>query len=367
MGGMGEMSGGALGVYAGTRVLLTGHSGFKGGWLATWLWHLGAEVTGYSLPPSTRPSLFEVAAVASRTRSVFGDVRDVDALAGVWNDSPPDIVFHLAAQPIVRESYKSPLTTIQTNLLGTANVLEVARTTGRPVAIVLVTSDKCYENREWAYGYREDDRLGGADVYSASKAGAEIVASSYRRSFFPPAALATHGVAVATARAGNVIGGGDWSPDRIVPDIVRAICSGDAVPVRNPRATRPWQHVLEPLSGYLLLGARLLSGADAGAEACDSWNFGPDPSETRTVQDVVEHVIARFGRGSWRADGVGGPHEAGLLRLATDKARLRLGWQPRWDFEQTIAATVDWYKAFHAGLPMSQWCLRQIDDYTATE
>jgi CDP-glucose 4,6-dehydratase len=364
---MERMTAGALAVYAGRRVLMTGHSGFKGGWLATWLSRLGSDVTGYSLAPATTPSLFEAAAVAAHTRSVFGDVRDVETLARVWRETRPDVIFHLAAQPIVRESYRSPLATLQTNLLGTANVLEIARIEARPVAIVLVTSDKCYENREWSYGYREDDRLGGADIYSASKAGAEIVAASYRRSFFPTPALTRHGVAMATARAGNVIGGGDWSADRIVPDAIRALCAGDAVSVRNPRATRPWQHVLEPLSGYLLLGARLLATDGERAEACDSWNFGPDPSETRTVQDVVEHVIARFGRGTWRADGAGGPHEAGLLRLATDKARLRLGWRPRWDFARTIAATVDWYKAFYAGAAMSDWCRQQIEDYTATQ
>lgn len=351
----------ALDVYAGKRVLLTGHTGFKGGWLATWLARLGADVVGYSLPPSTTPSLYDAASISTRVQSTTGDVRDLAGLATVWRETRPDAVFHLAAQPIVRESYRSPLETIQTNVIGTCNVLEVARLEARPVAIVLVTSDKCYENREWVFGYREDDRLGGSDVYSASKAGAELLASSYRRSFFPPATIDAHGIAVATARAGNVIGGGDWSADRMVPDSIRALSSGSPVLVRNPGATRPWQHVLEPLSGYLQLGARLLGSDAARADACGGWNFGPDPGETRTVKDVVEHVIARFGRGSWRQDGASGPHESGLLRLATDKARLQLGWAPRWSFEQTIAATVDWYKAFYEGGSMADWCERQID------
>jgi len=360
------MSGSDFRIYAGKRVLLTGHTGFKGGWLATWLTQLGADVTGYSLPPATSPNLFQAARIASRVRSVEGDIRDRDHLVRVWREARPDVVFHLAAQPIVRESYRAPLETIQTNVIGTSNVLETARETAKPVALLLVTSDKCYENKEWLFGYRETDRLGGGDLYSASKAAAEIVAYSYRRSFFPPETLETHGIAVATARAGNVIGGGDWSPDRIVPDSIRALTNAEPIAVRHPHATRPWQHVLEPLSGYLLLGARLLSHGCDRAAACDSWNFGPDPTETRTVKDVVERVIARFGRGSWREDSAGGPHEFSLLRLATDKARLQLGWRPRWDFERTIDATVDWYKAFNAGDAMPDWCERQIADHTAT-
>jgi CDP-glucose 4,6-dehydratase len=360
------MSGSDSRIYAGKRVLLTGHTGFKGGWLATWLTQLGADVTGYSLPPATSPNLFQAARIASRVRSVEGDIRDRDHLARVWRQARPDVVFHLAAQPIVRESYRAPLETIQTNVIGTSNVLETARETAKPVALLLVTSDKCYENQEWLFGYRETDRLGGGDLYSASKAAAEIVAYSYRRSFFSPETLETHGIAVATARAGNVIGGGDWSPDRIVPDSIRALTNGEPISVRHPRATRPWQHVLEPLSGYLLLGARLLSHGCDRAAACNSWNFGPDPTETRTVKDVVERVIARFGRGSWREDSAGGPHEFSLLRLATDKARLQLGWRPRWTFDRTIDATVDWYKAFNAGDAMPDWCERQIAEHTAT-
>jgi CDP-glucose 4,6-dehydratase len=350
--------------YAGTRVLLTGHTGFKGGWLALWLTRLGAEVTGYSLAPSTTPSLFDAAGVGGRVRSVIHDVRNIDDLVRAWRETRPEVVFHLAAQPIVRQSYKDPLETVQTNVLGTCNVLEVARREAQPVAIVVVTSDKCYENVEWLYGYRESDRLGGHDVYSASKAMAELVTSSYRRSFFPVETLDRHGVAVATARAGNVIGGGDWSDDRIVPDAMRALGRGESMAVRNPGATRPWQHVLEPLGGYLMLGASLLAGGARRMEACDSWNFGPDAGATRTVRDLVERVVARYGRGAWHSDGEAGPHEAGLLRLSSDKARLRLGWRPRWDFDATVDLTVDWYKAFEAGERMGEYCDRQIASWS---
>jgi CDP-glucose 4,6-dehydratase len=352
-----------LRAYAGRRVLLTGHTGFKGGWLAAWLTKAGAVVTGYSLAPTTTPNLFSVASIGDLVRSVIGDVRDLGQLLRAWRDARPDVVFHLAAQPIVRLSYQDPLETLQTNVMGTANILEAARREAKPVALVLVTSDKCYENREWVFGYRENDRLGGHDIYSASKGAAEIVVSSYRRSFFPPETIDQHGIGIATARAGNVIGGGDWSPDRIVPDSMRALAAGQSVAVRNPDATRPWQHVLEPLSGYLTVGTRLLGTGDRRAEACDSWNFGPDPTGTRSVRDLVEHVIARYGKGEWHQAGTRGPHEAGLLRLATDKARTRLGWAPRWNFDETIAATVDWYRAFDAGESMRDWCERQIDAY----
>jgi CDP-glucose 4,6-dehydratase len=363
MGGMDAMNDESLSIYAGKRVLLTGHSGFKGGWLALWLSRLDADVTGYSLPPTTTPNLFEVASIARRVRSTFGDVRALDHLARVWSEARPDIVFHLAAQPIVRESYRTPLDTIQTNVIGTSHILETARREQRPVAVVLVTSDKCYENREWVFGYRETDRLGGRDPYSASKAAAELLVSSYRRSFFPPEALSGHGVAVATARAGNVIGGGDWAADRIVPDAIRALSRAESVAVRNPAATRPWQHVLEPLSGYLRLGARLLGPDPERAAACDAWNFGPDPADTRSVRDVVERVIAEYGGGRWHQDGDVGPHEFGLLQLATDRARVALGWKPRWRFAETIAATVGWYKAQLGGEQMDAWCERQIDEY----
>jgi CDP-glucose 4,6-dehydratase len=277
-------------------------------------------------------------------------------------------VFHLAAQALVRLSYELPIETIQTNVTGTANLLEAVRQAGRPCAVVVVTSDKCYENREWVYGYREDEAMGGHDVYSMSKGAAELVTSSYRRSFFHPAMLAKHGVAVASARAGNVVGGGDWAKDRIVPDAIGALAEGRPIPVRNPSGVRPWQHVLEPLGGYLLLGARLAGiGADAPERFCEAWNFGPRIEDARPVRDVVEALIAAWGSGSWddRHDPAA-PHEAGLLRLSIDKAQARLGWTPRWRFEETFRRTVEWYRAFHEGASqdaLAALCRAQTKQY----
>lgn len=352
------------GAYRAARVLVTGHTGFKGSWLATWLAELGSEVTGYSLPPLTTPNLFEAARVSERVNHQEGDVRDLARLRQVWQEARPDIVFHLAAQSLVRESYRDPLGTLETNFIGTAHVLELARTTNGPLAVVIITSDKCYENREWVYGYREDDTLGGHDVYSMSKGAAELLVSSYRRSFFP-AAEASQGVALASVRAGNVIGGGDWSVDRIVPDCVRSLAASQVIGVRNPSAVRPWQHVLEPLSGYLLLGARLLSkDATARAQFCEAWNFGPAVDNARTVKELVEALIERWGAGSWEdTSDPSSPHEASLLRLAIDKAHARLGWSPRWNFKETLSRTVDWYKAYYAGDDVRALCQQQITDY----
>ncbi|MFP5378729.1 MAG: CDP-glucose 4,6-dehydratase [Vicinamibacteria bacterium] len=346
--------------YAGRRVLVTGHTGFKGGWLALWLRQLGADVTGYSLPAADGPTLFETARVAEGLRHVEGDVRDLDAFGRTWDEAAPEVVFHLAAQAIVRKSYRDPLTTVTTNTLGTAHVLELARRSAAPVALVLVTSDKCYENREWERGYAEDDQLGGRDVYSGSKAAAEVLISSYRRSFFDGR------VRAASARAGNVIGGGDWAVDRIVPDAIAALMAGRPVTVRHPRAVRPWQHVLEPLSGYLLLGARLLEGGDPARTAADAWNFGPAIENTRTVGELVEGIIARWGTGAV-ADGSSpdAPHEAGLLRLEIAKAAAGLDWRPRWDFAEAVARTVDWYRAWADGADMRGMCLAQVRDYEA--
>jgi CDP-glucose 4,6-dehydratase len=346
--------------YRGRRVLVTGNTGFKGSWLSIWLHALGAEVLGYSLDAPTQPALFKQAGVDRLVRQVHGDVRDLDHLGRVWNDFRPEIVFHLAAQSIVRTSYRLPADTVSTNVLGTVNVMEAARQASRPVALVLITSDKCYENREWERGYAEDDTLGGRDVYSGSKAAAEILISSYRRSFFQD----TDRVVVASARAGNVIGGGDWAADRIVPDIVRALCAGETVRVRNPRATRPWQHVLEPLSGYLQLGVALHSRSRREVET--AFNFGPTPDNVKSVGALVAMAIERWGAGEWRDESEpGAPHEATLLRLEIDRAASVLGWRPRWNVETAIAQTMDWYKAVSRGESSLARCLDQIAVYEA--
>jgi len=368
--------------YAGKRVLLTGHTGFKGSWLTLWLANLGAEVTGYALAPDTNPSLFEAAGVDRACRSVIADVRDLERFRAVLRETRPDFVFHLAAQPLVRLSYEAPVDTIETNVLGTAHVLEAVRQEARPCAVVVVTSDKCYENREWIYGYREDEPMGGHDVYSMSKGAAELVVSSYRRSFFHPAKLAEHGIAVASARAGNVVGGGDWAKDRIVPDCISALAQKRPIPVRNPNGVRPWQHVLEPLGGYLLLGARLAGidsfapsvasavaggGVEARARYCEPWNFGPRAEDARSVRAVVEALIEFWGSGAWEdKHDPGAPHEAGLLRLSVEKAEARLGWAPRWRFEETFRRTVEWYRTFHADTgkdDLAALCRRQIEEY----
>jgi len=354
--------------YAGRRVLVTGHTGFKGGWLTLWLHALGANVTGYSLAPDTEPALCEDLSLERLCQNLVADVRDRARIEASLNEIRPDVVFHLAAQSLVRRSYDRPLETIETNFLGTANLLEAIRVLGRPCAVVVVTSDKCYENREWVYGYREDDPLGGHDVYSMSKGAAELLVSSYRRSFFPPARLASHKVAVATARAGNVIGGGDWARDRLVPDVVRALAAGQRALVRNPQAVRPWQHVLEPLGGYLLLGARLMRfGTRDPARFCAAWNFGPYSENSRSVAALATAVVDAWEGGSWEAGSEpGAPHEASLLRLAIDKAQAELGWAPRWGFHQSCARTVEWYRAHHAGLrgsALRDFTLQQIDDY----
>jgi CDP-glucose 4,6-dehydratase len=350
--------------YRGRRVLVTGHTGFKGGWLSLWLSELGAHVTGYSLAPWTDPNLFTAARIADRMRHHLGDVRDLASFRAVWLDCRPEVVFHLAAQPIVRESYRHPVETVTTNVIGTTHVLELARESSSPVAVVCVTSDKCYDNVEWSYGYRENDRLGGVDIYSGSKAAAEMIVSSYQRSFFTTADRP----AVASARAGNVIGGGDWAADRLVPDCIRALEAGRTIEVRNPHAVRPWQHVLEPLSGYLTLGALLQRRDDEGVAARSPWNFGPTISNSRSVGAVVAAVIRHWGAGEWTQppDDYGG-HEATLLRLAIDKAQIRLGWLPRWDFDEAIRRTIDWYRAYYSGADVAAATAAQIADYTQDE
>lgn len=342
------------GTYRDKTVLLTGHTGFKGAWLAEWLLGLGARVVGFSLDVPTTPALFDQLGLAKRLGAddLRGDVRDLPALRAAVNRARPDFVFHLAAQPLVRLSYADPVGTFTTNVTGTVNLLEAVRTAGleRPCAVVIVTTDKCYENREWLHAYREEDPMGGHDPYSASKGAAELAVAAYRRSFFhAPLAPGATPVAVASARAGNVIGGGDWATDRIVPDCVRALRAGEAIPVRNKTSTRPWQHVLEPLGGYLLLGQRLhaaLAGRDARTLEflAAPFNFGPQLDSNRTVARLVTEILGHW-PGAWldRSD-PDAPHEAGRLNLTIDKAFHLLGWAPTWNFSETIAATVEWYR-----------------------
>ncbi len=329
------------GGFAGERVFVTGHTGFKGAWLAAWLTRLGAEVTGYALNPPTRPNLFDALALGSDLRHVSADVRDRDHLAAEMRATRPAMVFHLAAQAIVRRAYAEPRDTFETNIMGTVNVLEGARACPSVRAIVVVTSDKCYENHETDQAFRETDAMGGRDPYSASKGCAELVTAAYRESYF------VDGPAVATARAGNVIGGGDWAPDRIIPDSVRALAAGMPIVVRNPDAVRPWQHVLESLSGYLQLGAMLLR---EGHRYDGAWNFGPtDQGEDHSVRWVVERFLAEWGSGSWTSpDGAERtPHEAHRLSLDSAKARDQLGWAPTWDAQIAVRETADWYHEYY--------------------
>lgn len=320
-------------------MLVTGHTGFKGAWLAAWLHRLGARVTGVALPPATEPSLFALAGLVEQIDHRTGDIRDPRTLDDAVRDVQPEIVFHLAAQALVRESYAAPVETFATNVMGSVHLLEALRRAGRPAAVVMVTTDKCYEDTASGAAHAETDPLGGHDPYSASKACAELAIASYRRSFF----ARDHAIAVASARAGNVIGAGDWGKDRLVPDCVRALTAGAPIPVRNPDHVRPWQHVLDPLSGYLWLGAHLL-GDDAAAW-CQAWNFGPDPAVVRSVGDVVNALVATWGRGAWQpGPDPAAPHETTSLRLDTAKARAR-GWRPVWDFAETARRTAVGYRA----------------------
>lgn len=347
--------------WRGRRVLVTGHTGFKGTWLSLWLTRLGAEVAGFALAPDTEPSMFRVLGLAERMDSVIGDVRDSHAVAAVMARVQPEIVIHMAAQPLVRYSYSHPVETYMTNVMGTVHVLEAVRNTASVRAVVNVTTDKCYENREWLWGYRETDAMGGYDPYSSSKGCAELVTSAYRNSYCQQA-----GIALASARAGNVIGGGDWSADRLIPDLIRAFGAGKVVEIRSPHSTRPWQHVLEPLSGYLAL-AEALAG-DGGKDFASGWNFGPADSDARPVGQVVEMIRQRWSAGpaEWRdVSGGNHPHEANLLKLDCSKARALLGWQGAWSLEDALDATVEWYCGHLAGADMERLTLAQIDRYEA--
>ena len=344
------------GFWKGRRVLVTGHTGFKGAWLSLWLRHMGAKVHGYALAPDTDPSLFSLAGLAAQVEHAIGDVRDTAGLCAAMRGAEPEIVFHLAAQALVRRSYAQPLETLATNVMGTANLLESMRDVASVKSVVVVTTDKCYDNREWYWPYRENDHLGGRDPYSASKACAELVTSAYRDSF-----LAAQGVAVGSARAGNVLGGGDWSEDRLVPDCMRAFARGETVRLRNPDAVRPWQHVLEPLAGYLLLAERMLDGKSACAEA---FNFGPAPADARSVSWIVDRAARSWGEGAcWEADHGGHPHEARLLSLDASKARAVLGWQPVLSLDQCVDWTVKWYRSAAAGADAAGLCIEQIEQY----
>jgi CDP-glucose 4,6-dehydratase len=325
-------------------VLITGHTGFKGSWLSLWLANAGAQIYGYSLRPPGNPALFDLLQLKDVVQHQIADIRDFNQLSKTIFRIKPDIIFHLAAQSLVGQGYSTPLETIEVNTLGTANLMEAVRHAGVPTAVIVVTSDKAYRNMEWKFGYRENDELGGDDPYSASKGAAEIMVHCWRKSFFDPARVKEHGVRLASVRAGNVIGGGDYAVDRIVPDCIRYLQRGETIIVRNPAHTRPWQHVLEPLSGYLALGAKLLRFPHS-AEYCEAFNFGPNVNSNRNVKELVEEVIECWGDGSWhhyRNDRAN--HETTLLHVSSDKAFHKLDWYPKWDFKETIGTTIEWYK-----------------------
>ena len=344
--------------WSGRRVLVTGHTGFKGSWLSLWLASLGAEVTGLSDGVPTEPSLFELARIGEHVRMVTADVRDAEGVRRAVAEARPEVVLHLAAQPLVRLSFDAPRDTYEINVMGTVNLLEAVRLEPGVRAVVNVTSDKCYENREWDWAYREDEPMGGHDPYSSSKGASELVTSAYRRSFF----AGPNGPRLASARAGNVIGGGDWGVDRLIPDVMRAALAGEPVEIRNPGATRPWQHVLNPLSGYLVLAERLCEDPAAAA----AWNFGPAETDARPVGWVVERLDALWPGGlRWERDGGEHPHEARYLKVDSSRARAHLGWSPRWDLARALESIVEWYVALRAGADMRALSLAQLDAFQA--
>lgn len=343
------------------RVFITGHTGFKGSWLSLWLQSLGAEVTGYSLSPPTQPSLFEVAGVADGMNSIEGNILDLKTFCREMQAAKPEIVIHMAAQPLVRYSYQNPVETFATNIMGTVHMLEAVRSTPSIRSVVNITTDKCYENREWVWGYRENDPMGGHDPYSSSKGCAELVSSAYRSSFFIPDDYAKHGVGLATVRAGNVIGGGDWAQDRLIPDIISAFTKGAPVMIRNPHAVRPWQHVLEPLRGYLMLAEKL---SEEGISYAEGWNFGPNDEDARTVGWIVAEMARRWGgEAKWIIDADEHPHEASHLKLDISKARTKLNWHPTLSLSDSLDLIVDWSKKYIDGEPPSTIMMKQILDY----
>ena len=347
--------------WKGRNVFLTGHTGFKGSWLTLWLRSLGANVTGYALHPPTQPNLYEQARVSDSVQSVCGDVRDFARLKSALAMAEPDVVIHMAAQSVVRWGYEDPIQTYSTNVMGTVHVFDAIRQLKRPCVIVNVTSDKCYANREWIWGYREDEPMGGHDPYSNSKGCAELVTSAYRDSFFSPELLDQHGIALGSARAGNAIGGGDWTADQLIPDLMRAFLAGQSCLIRNPAATRPWQFVLEPLGGYLMLAERLANG---GSDYAAAWNFGPAEADTKQVAWIADDLVRRWGgKAAWTTDSTVHPHEAHALKLDASKARMSLGWRPLLPLDQALGWIVAWYRAFQSGADLRRVTEEQIERY----
>ncbi len=349
--------------YDGKRVFVTGHTGFKGSWLCLWLHFLGAKITGYALDPPTDPNLFELCKLDKLINSIICDVRDLDSLKKSMLETKPGIVIHMAAQPLVRESYRNPVETYSTNVMGTVNLIEATRNCNSIRAILNVTSDKCYENKDWCWGYRENEPLGGFDPYSNSKACSELITLSYRDSFFNKKEYETHGVCLASARAGNVIGGGDWGIDRLFPDCIRAFLKGENVVIRYPNAVRPWQHVFEPVSGYLLLIQKMYEN---GPEYAGGWNFGPNDYDAKTVEWVIKEICTKWGEGaSYEIDRDRGEnfHEANYLKLDCSKAKSLLNWHPKWSLTQAIDCVIEWTKAYKESQNVKEVCLRQIKEY----
>ena len=349
--------------WRGRRVFLTGHTGFKGSWLSLWLNALGADVTGYALDPPTQPNLFEQARVASAVHSIHGDIRDYERLRRAMHEFAPEVVVHMAAQSVVRRGYEDPIENYSSNVMGTVHVLESVRQLKRPCAVVNVTSDKCYENREWVWGYRENEPMGGRDPYSNSKGCAELVTSAYQKSFFPPESIGEHGVALASARAGNAIAGGDWTSHQLIPDLMRALLAGQPCLIRNPSALRPWQFVLEPLRGYLMLAERL---AENGSGFVSGWNFGPVDGDAKPVSWIADEVVRLWGnQASWILDSVSHPEEAHALKVDASKAGAHLNWRPVLPVKQALAWIVEWYRAFQSRAELPELTLKQIEKYEA--
>ncbi len=348
-------------IFLDKKILITGHTGFKGSWLCILLNRLGADVYGYALAPPTDPSLFVDAKIEKLMTSFMGDIRDFQYLQQVLNEVKPEIIIHMAAQPLVRESYKNPIETYSTNVMGTVNLLEAIRQTEGIKVLVNVTSDKCYENKEWHWGYRENEPMGGYDPYSNSKGCSELVTESYRNSFFNPKNYSHHGVAIATARAGNVVGGGDWADDRLIPDFIRSISKGEKLKIRNPHAIRPWQHVLDPLSGYLTLASHLFL---YGVKYSGAWNFGPNDRDDKNVEWIANKICSLWGENvAYEIDSTPQPHEATYLKLDCSKAKVELGWSSRWDLETSLTKIVDWAKSYNKNEDVRQLCVNQIIDF----